>query len=140
MRLFASPAFSGAALVMAVTLFAQVGLVFALSEYFGLVHHASTADIGIRLIAINGFTVVLGPPAGRLMNRVTPGLLLVTGLVIGGIGALVMNVFQADTGTGEAALVIAVLGICIGIALAMALITTICMNTLPHRLGGTACT
>ncbi|MGW7242669.1 MFS transporter [Streptomyces sp. NPDC054804] len=136
MRLFKSAAFSGAALVMAVTLFAQVGLVFALSEYFGLVHHASTLDIGIRLIAINGFTVVLGPLVGRLMNRATPGLLLVTGLVIGGIGALVMNVFQADTGTGEAALVIGVLGI--GIALAMAPITTIAMDALPHRLGGTA--
>ncbi|MFG2969774.1 MFS transporter [Streptomyces sp. NPDC048288] len=136
MRLFKSAAFSGAAVVMAVTLFAQVGLVFALSEYFGLVHHASTLDIGIRLIAINGFTVVLGPLVGRLMNRVTPGLLLVTGLVVGGIGALLVNAFQADTGTGEAALVIGVLGI--GIALAMAPITTIAMNALPHRLGGTA--
>jgi MFS family permease len=121
---------------MGVTLFAQVGLVFALSEYFGLVQHASTLDIGIRLIAINGFTVVLGPLVGRLMNRATPGLLLATGLVIGGIGALIMNVFQADTGTGEAALVIGVLGI--GIALAMAPITTIAMDALPHRLGGTA--
>ena len=136
MRLFKSSAFSGAALVMAVTLFAQVGLVFALSEYFGLVHHASTLDIGIRLIAINGFTVVLGPLVGKLMNRVTPGLLLVTGLVVGGIGALLMNAFQAGTGTGEAALVIGVLGI--GIALAMAPITTIAMDALPHRLGGTA--
>ncbi|MFG2957349.1 MFS transporter [Streptomyces sp. NPDC048291] len=136
MRLFTSRAFSGAALVMAVTLFAQVGLVFALSEYFGLVHHASTLDIGIRLIAINGFTVVLGPLVGRLMNRATPGLLLVTGLVVGGIGALLMNAFQADTGTGEAALIIGVLGI--GIALAMAPITTIAMDALPHRLAGTA--
>ncbi|MGI5452310.1 MFS transporter [Streptomyces sp. CA-249302] len=136
MRLFKSAAFSGAALVMALTLFAQVGLVFALSEYFGLVHHASTLDIGVRLVAINGFTVVLGPLVGRLMNRTSPGLLLVTGLVIGGIGALCVNLFQADTGTGEAALVIGILGI--GIALAMAPITTIAMNSLPHRLAGTA--
>ena len=35
-----------------------------------------------------GFTVVLGPLVGRLMNRATPGLLLVTGLVIGGIYSL----------------------------------------------------
>ncbi|MCI3275382.1 MFS transporter [Streptomyces cylindrosporus] len=136
MRLFRSAAFSGAALVMALTLFAQVGLVFAMSEYFGLVHHASTLDIGVRLIAINGFTVVLGPLVGRLMNRTSPGLLLVVGLLIGGIGALCVNLFQASTGTGEAALVIGVLGI--GIALAMAPITTIAMNSLPHRLAGTA--
>ncbi|MEU6256728.1 DHA2 family efflux MFS transporter permease subunit [Streptomyces sp. NPDC047043] len=135
-RLFTSPAFSGAALVMALTLFAQVGLVFALSEYFGLVHHASTWDIGVRLVAINGFTVVLGPLVGRLMNRTSPGLLLVIGLVVSGIGALCVNLFHASTGTGQAALVIGVLGI--GIALAMAPITTIAMNSLPHRLAGTA--
>ncbi|WAP60024.1 MFS transporter [Streptomyces sp. S465] len=136
MRLFTSSAFSGAALVMALTLFAQVGLVFALSEYFGLVHHASTWDIGVRLVAINGFTVVLGPLVGRLMTRTSPGLLLVTGLVVGGIGALCVNLFHASTGTGEAALVIAVLGV--GIALAIAPITTIAVNSLPHRLAGTA--
>lgn len=136
MRLFRSAAFSGAAVVMAVTLFAQVGLVFALSEYFSLVHHASVWDIGLRLLALNGFTVVLGPLVGRLMNRTTPGLVLVTGLVVGGIGALLVNLFHADTGTGTAALVIAVLGI--GIALAMAPITTIAMDSLPRRLASTA--
>ncbi|MGQ5664249.1 MFS transporter [Streptomyces sp. ECR2.10] len=136
MRLFASPAFSGAALVMALTLFAQVGLVFALSEYFGLVRHASTLDIGVRLIALNGFTVVLGPLVGRLMNRTSPGLLLVIGLVVGGTGALCVTLFHAGTGTGEAALLIGVLGI--GIALAMAPITTIAMDSFPHRLASTA--
>ncbi|MFE6889574.1 MFS transporter [Streptomyces sp. NPDC057694] len=137
MRLFTSPAFSGAAFVMALTLFAQVGLVFALSEYFGLVHHASTWDIGLRLLALNGFTVVLGPLVGRLMRRSTPpGLLLVCGLVVGGVGALCVGLFHADTGTGTAALVIAVLGV--GIALAMAPITTIAMDSLPGRLASTA--
>jgi EmrB/QacA subfamily drug resistance transporter len=136
MRLFRSGAFSGAAIVMGLTLFAQVGLVFALSEYFGLVHHASTWDIGVRLIALNGFTVILGPLVGRMMTRVAPGLLLFVGLIIAGAGALLVNVFKADTGTGEAAAVIAVLGI--GIALAMAPITTIAVNSLPRRLAGTA--
>lgn len=136
MRLFRSPAFSGAAIVMAVLLFAQVGLVFALSEYFGLVRHASTWDIGLRLIALNGFTVVLGPLVGRMMNRLSPGLVLFAGLVIAGVGALLVNVFDAGTGTGKAALVIAVLGI--GIALAMAPITTIAVNSVPRRLAATA--
>ena len=136
MRLFRSSAFSGAAIVMAVTLFAQVGLVFALSEYFGLVHHASTWDIGVRLIALNGFTVILGPVVGRMMNRVAPGLVLFIGLIISGIGALLVTTFKADTGTGQAALVIAVMGI--GIALAMAPTTTVAVNSLPRRLAGTA--
>ncbi|MFD7811503.1 MFS transporter [Streptomyces sp. NPDC059785] len=136
MRLFASKGFSGAAFVMAVALFAQVGLVFALSEYFGLVHHASTLDIGIRLLALNGFAVLLAPLVGRLMNRTSPGLVLVMGLVISGIGALCVCFFHASTGTGTAALVMGVLGI--GIALALAPITSIAISSLPRHLADTA--
>lgn len=136
MRLFRSRVFSGAAFIMAVALFAQVGLVFALSEYFGLVHHASTLDIGVRLLALNGVTVVLGPFIGRLINRLGPGLPLVVGLVVGGVGALGVCLFHASTGTAEAALIIAVLGL--GIALALAPITTIAMGSAPRDLAGTA--
>ncbi|MFJ7241756.1 DHA2 family efflux MFS transporter permease subunit [Streptomyces olivaceus] len=136
MRLFASKGFSGAAFIMAVTLFAQVGLVFALSEYFGLVHHASTLDIGIRLLALNGFTVLLAPLVGRLMTWISPGLVLVIGLVISGIGALCVCFFHASTGTGTAALVMGVLGI--GIALALAPITSIAISSLPRHLADTA--
>ena len=136
LRLFRSRSFSGAAIVMAILLFAQVGLVFALSEYFGLVHHASTWDIGVRLIALNGFTVVLGPFVGRMMNRLAPGRVLFAGLVIAGIGALLVTLLKADTGTGETVLVVAVLGI--GIALAIAPITTIAVDSVPRRLAATA--
>ena len=136
MRLFKSGAFTGAAIVMTVLLFAQVGLVFGLSEYFGLVHHASTWDIGVRLIAINGFTVLLSPMVGALINRVSPGLILLAGLVIAGVGALLVRGFEAGTSSGEETLVIAVLGI--GIALAMAPITTIAVDSVPRQLAGTA--
>ncbi|GAA3706761.1 MFS transporter [Streptomyces tremellae] len=136
MGLFRSRAFSGAAFVMAVTLFAQVGLVFALSEYFGLVHRASTLDIGVRLLALNGVTVALAPLVGRLINRTGPGFLLFAGLVVGGAGALCVCFFHASTGTGTAALVIAVLGV--GIALALAPVTTIAMNSVPRPIAGTA--
>ena len=136
LRLFRSRSFSGAALVMAILLFAQVGLVFALSEYFGLVHHASTWDIGVRLIALNGFTVILGPLVGRMMNRLAPGQILFTGLVIAGIGALLVTILKPNTGTGETVLIVAVLGI--GIALAIAPITTIAVDSVPRRLAATA--
>lgn len=110
MRLFRSAKFSGAALAMVLTLFAQVGLVFALSEYFGLVHHTSTLDGGIRLIALSGFTVVLGPLVGQLMNRFTPGLLLAVGLAIGGVGALCVLLFHVDTDVATELLLLGVLG------------------------------
>ncbi|MFE7624873.1 MFS transporter [Streptomyces sp. NPDC057509] len=136
MRLFSSLAFSGTATIMCLTLFAQVGLVFILSEYFGLVQHASTLDIAIRLVALNGFTVVLGPLVGRLMIRTTPGLVLVVGLVVAGIGALLITTFGPSSGALAVAAVIGVLGI--GIALATAPITTIAVNSLPPRLAPTA--
>ncbi|MFF7331757.1 MFS transporter [Streptomyces sp. NPDC008150] len=136
MRLFSSLAFSGTSVVMCLTLFAQVGLVFTLSEYFGLVHHDSTLDIAIRLIALNGFTVVLGPLVGRLMVRTTPGLVLIAGLTVGGTGALLVTTFDASTGLAASAVVVGVLGT--GIALATAPITTIAVNSLPLRLAPTA--
>ncbi len=136
LHLFRSAAFSGAALVMTITLFAQVGLVFALSEYFGLVRHYSTLDIAIRLIALNGFAVVLGPALGRMMDRLTPGLVLIAGLLIAGIGALCMRSFTTDTSTATLVVVIAMLGL--GIALAVAPITTIAVNSVPPQLAGTA--
>ncbi|MFB7948741.1 DHA2 family efflux MFS transporter permease subunit [Kitasatospora phosalacinea] len=136
LRMFRSGAFSGAAFVMAVTLFAQVGLVFAVSEYFGLVHHASTLDIGVRLLALNGVTVLLAPFVGRLMNRVGPGLVLFAGLVTAALGAFGVCLFHAGSGTGPVVLIIAVLGL--GIALAIAPITTIAINSLPRELAGTA--
>ena len=135
-RLFRSAAFSGAALVITITLFAQVGLVFTLSEFFGLVRHASTLDIGVLLIALNGFAVLLGPALGRMMYRLTPGLVLVAGLAIGGVAALCMGFFRADTSTATAVLVIGLFGL--GIALALAPITTIAVNSVPAHLAGTA--
>ena len=136
MQLFRSGAFSGAAIVMVILLFAQVGLVFALSEYFGLVHHASAWDIGVRLIAVNGFTVLLSPLVGRILNRLAAGFVMFAGLVIAGVGAMLVTIIKADTSTGKAALVIAVLGV--GIALAMAPITTIAVNSVPRQLAATA--
>ena len=136
LRMFTSRTFSSAAFIMAVTLFAQVGLVFAVSEYFGLVHHASTLDIGLRLLGLNGITVLLGPFVGRLMNRTSPGLVMVCGLTVGGVGALGVCLFQATTGTVSAALIIAVLGL--GIALAISPITTIAMNSFPRERAGSA--
>ncbi|MDQ0766469.1 hypothetical protein QF027_009104 [Streptomyces canus] len=43
--------------------------------------------VTLHVIAFNGFTVGLGPLVGRLMKRPTPGVLLVTGLAVGGAGA-----------------------------------------------------
>jgi EmrB/QacA subfamily drug resistance transporter len=136
LRLFRSRAFSGAAVVMTVTLFAQIGLVFSLSEYFGLVDHASTLDIALRLLPLNGLTVILCPFVGRLMNRVAPGLLLVTGLVIAGIGGLLVGTFGPATGTGTAVAVVAVLGL--GLAVALAPVTTIAVHSVPSELAATA--
>jgi EmrB/QacA subfamily drug resistance transporter len=136
MRLFRSMVFSGAAVVMTLTLFAQIGLVFSLSEYFGLVDHVSTLDIGLRLLPLNGLTVVAGPVVARLMNRISHGLLLVVGLVIAGIGGLLVSVFDASTGTGTIVLVVAVLGL--GLSVALAPVTSIAVHSVPREVAATA--
>jgi EmrB/QacA subfamily drug resistance transporter len=131
LRLFRSGVFSSAAVVMIVTLFAQIGLVFALSEYFGLVAHASTLNIAMRLLPVNGLTVIVSPFVGRLMNRVAPGLLLVTGLAIAGIGALLVATIGPATGIGTVVLIVAVLGL--GLSIALPPVTTIAVHSVPHE-------
>jgi EmrB/QacA subfamily drug resistance transporter len=136
LRLFRSPVFSGAAVVMIITLFAQIGLVFSLSEYFGLVAHASTLDIAMRLLPLNGLTVIIGPFIGRLMNRVAPGLLLAAGLVIAGVGGLLVSAIGPATGTGTVVIIVAVLGL--GLSIALAPVTTIAVHSVPHRVTAVA--
>lgn len=131
LRLFRSPVFSSAAVVMIITLFAQIGLVFSLSEYFGLVSHASTLDIAMRLLPVNGLTVIVSPFVGRLMNRIAPGLLLAAGLVIAGIGALLVTAVGPSTGVGTVVLVVAVLGL--GLSIALPPVTTIAVHSVPHE-------
>lgn len=136
LRLFRSREFAGAAIATAVLMFAQVGMVFSLSEYFGLVEHASAWDVGVRLVAINGLTVVLAPAVGRLTGHLTRGLVLFAGLVIAGAGALLVTRFEASTSAGTIMLVIAVMGV--GIALAMPTITSVAIDSVPRGLASTA--
>lgn len=131
LRLFRSAVFSSAAVVMIITLFAQIGLVFSLSEYFGLVAHASTLNIALRLLPINGFTVILSPFIGRLMNRVAPGLLLAAGLIIAGIGGLLVTAVGPATSVGTVVLIVAVLGL--GLSIALPPVTTIAVHSVPHQ-------
>lgn len=130
-RLFRSAVFSSAAVVMIITLFAQIGLVFSLSEYFGLVAHASTLAIAMRLLPVNGLTIIVSPFVGRLMNRVAPGLLLGAGLLIAGAGALLVLTFGPATGTGTVVLSVAVLGL--GLSIALPPVTTIAVHCVPHQ-------
>ncbi|MCS0599705.1 MFS transporter [Streptomyces sp. LP11] len=136
MRLFRSRAFSGAGAVIALALFAQVGLVFALSLFFGTVQHLSALQIGLRFLALNGLAVILGPVVGRLMGRVAPGLLLTGGLVVTAAGTFWLDTLEADTGAGPVVLVLAVIGA--GFSFVMAPITAIAVTSVPHHLAGMA--
>ncbi|MET7512219.1 MFS transporter [Streptomyces sp. NPDC005480] len=136
MQLFTSRAFSGAGVVIALALFAQVGLVFALSLFFGTVQHLSALEIGWRFLALNGLAVVLAPVVGRLMGRVAPGLLLALGLVVTSIGTFWLNTLEADSGAGTVVLVLAVIGA--GFSFVMAPITAIAVSSVPHHLAGMA--
>ncbi|CAM5458628.1 MFS transporter [Streptomyces spiroverticillatus] len=136
MRLFRSRAFSGAGAVIMLALFAQVGLVFALSLFFGTVQHLSALEIGWRFLALNGFAVILGPVVGRLMGRVAPGLILAAGLVVTAAGTFWLNTLQADTGAGTVIVILAVIGA--GFSFVMTPITAIAVSSVPHHLAGMA--
>ncbi|MEU6258555.1 MFS transporter [Streptomyces sp. NPDC047043] len=136
MSLFRSRAFTGAGVVIALTLFAQVGLVFSLSLFFGTVQHLSALQIGWRFLALNGITVLLGPVAGKLMGRVAPGLLLTIGLVVTGLGTLWLNTLDAHSSGGTVTPILLVIGT--GLSFVMAPITAVAVGSVPHHLAGMA--
>ncbi|WP_235618607.1 MFS transporter [Embleya scabrispora] len=134
--LFSSRAFSGAGVVIMLTMFGLVGIVFSLSLFFGNVQHLSALDIAYRFLLVNGLGVVFGPIVGRLVGRIAPGLLLTGGLVLTGVGMLSLNTL--DTDTGFAALIAPLMVIGIGFAFVMTPITSIAVSSVPHHLAGMA--
>ncbi|MGW3149543.1 MFS transporter [Streptomyces sp. NPDC001177] len=136
MKLFASRSFTGAGSVVALALFAQVGMVFALSLFFGTVQQLSALQIAYRFLALNGLTVILGPVAGRIMVKVAPGILLTGGLLITSAGMFGLLSLSPTTGFLAASVPLAAVGA--GLAFVMAPITALAVGSVPHHLAGMA--
>ncbi|GIF47318.1 MFS transporter [Asanoa ferruginea] len=136
LALFRSPAFSAAGVAALVALFVLVGTTFLLSLYFGAGQHLSPLEIAVRLLFLNGVAVVANPFVGRLLGRWSPIGLLAVGLALGAVAMVLLTGLRPDTGLGDAAWRLAVLGVANAFMLSAVAVAAI--HRVPHHLAGMA--
>ncbi|MFJ1751477.1 MFS transporter [Kitasatospora sp. NPDC088134] len=134
--LFRSPAFTATALVALVSFLGLIGFFFVLSLYFGLVQHLSTLDAALRLVLVSGTSLLAGLPVGRLVHRVSPRLLITSGLLLTAAALLSMTGLDAHTSYPALAWRLVLLGL--GMGLVLTPMTATAVSAVPFHLAGTA--
>ncbi|MCQ4206422.1 DHA2 family efflux MFS transporter permease subunit [Streptomyces longispororuber] len=136
LALFRSPGFSATSLIAMISFLGLIGFFFVLSLYFGMVQQLNTLDAGYRLLMVTGVCLVVGPLAGRVMHRMSPRLLITTGLLITAGSMLALTSIDADTSFGSLAWRLVLLGL--GLGLVVTPMTATAVSSVPHQLAGMA--
>lgn len=136
LELFRAPEFSASGLAAFVGLFALVGAMFVLSLFFGGAQHLSPLDIALRLLFLNGTTVLVNPLVGRLLGRRPPIVLLAFGLALAGVAMFLLTAMEADTGVLDTVWRLAVLGV--ADAFMLSAVSVAAIQAVPHHLAGMA--
>ncbi|MFF4258796.1 MFS transporter [Streptomyces sp. NPDC001663] len=136
LSLFRSPAFSATTLIAMITFLGLIGFFFVLSLYFGLVQRLDTLHAGYRLLVVCLVSLVVGALAGRLMHRVSPRVMITSGLLAATGALLSLTAIDAGTGFGPLAWRLGVLGL--GLGLVITPMTATAVASVPHHLAGMA--
>ncbi|MGW2330274.1 MFS transporter [Streptomyces sp. NPDC001700] len=136
LSLFRSAAFSATTLIAMITFLGLIGFFFVLSLYFGLVQRLDTLHAGYRMLAVTVVCLIVGALAGRLMHRISPRVMITTGL-LATVGAL-LSLTAIDAGTGFTPLAwrLALLGL--GLGMVITPMTATAVAAVPHHLAGMA--
>ncbi|MEU6539038.1 MFS transporter [Streptomyces sp. NPDC047000] len=136
LALFRSPGFAVTTLVAMVTFLAMIGFFFVLSLYFGMVQHLDTLGTAWRLLLVTGAALIVSGIAGRMMHRVSPRLMITTGLLLVTAALLTLLGAEADTSFGSLGWRLVVLGL--GMGLVTTPMTATAVASVPHPLAGMA--
>ncbi|MGF1241237.1 MFS transporter [Streptomyces sp. 2-6] len=136
LALFRSPAFTATALVAVVSFLGLIGFFFVLSLYFGLVQHLSTMQAALRLVLVSGTSLVAGLPVGRLMHRISPRVLITSGLVL--VAAALFAMTGVDAHTSYAALAWRLVLLGLGMGAVLTPMTASAVSAVPFHLAGMA--
>lgn len=136
LALFRSPAFTATALVAMISFLGLIGFFFVLSLYFGMVQHLTTIEAALRMVTVSGVALVVGAPIGRLMHRVSPRVLITTGLVVAAGAMLSLTGVDAHTSYGSIVWRLALLGLGMGAVLTP--MTASAVSSVPYHLAGMA--
>jgi DHA2 family lincomycin resistance protein-like MFS transporter len=132
LRAFATPAFSMAVLLVAVSMMALFGTIILLPIYLQSALGLSTLVTGLLLLP-GGLTMgLLAPVVGRLFDRYGPRPLVAPGALIACLALWDMTRF--GIGTGKGAVIGAHVLLSVGLAFMFTPLLTSALGSLPHHL------
>ncbi len=130
---FRNARFSAAAVAVTLAFFALFGAIFALTQYLQFVLHYSPLQTGIRVLPVA--TLIFGAPlAVTLSRRFGDKLVVVAGLAVVAAAFILMAATTTQSGYLHAALVLALLGL--GLGMTMTPATDAVMGAIPPAKAG----
>lgn len=137
LELFRIPTFAASAAMAVIGMLGFLGGAYDLSIRLGVIQHQSPFRAAVPVLIIQACTPFIWPVLVRLLHRVGPGPMLVTGFLAMAAGQLWLRAVPIhETG------VLPILGSLIlngvGFGLVVAAITAAAVNTVPHSLTGMA--
>lgn len=135
--LFANRAFSVAAIVTVLGMFAFLGIAYATSIRLSAIQGLSPLKTSIAFVFLNGMAVVQVTLTARLIERYNPKWPLGGGCLLMGAGALWLAAVPA-TNLSLAPVIVPFILVGAGFALAVSSVTAVAVNTAPNHLAGMA--
>lgn len=135
-RLFGNPVFSGAVAANLLSVFSMVGFLFFVSQHLQLVSGRTPLEAGLVLLPGLAVTVVAGLLVVRIARRVSPGTIIVSGMLLNAVGyAVVMASGQAGSDLG---LLLAFVLLGAGVGAAETISNDLIMSSVPAAKAGAA--
>ncbi|MET8976352.1 MFS transporter [Streptomyces sp. NPDC004539] len=137
LELFRIPAFAASAAMAVIGMFGFLGGAYDLSIRLGVIQHQSPLRAALPFVVIQGITPFIWPVLVRLLHRVGPGPMLVTGFTSLAAAQLwLREVPVHETGLGALLGPLVLNGV--GFGLVVAAITAAAVNVVPPGLTGMA--
>ncbi|MCL8017268.1 MFS transporter [Streptomyces sp. AS02] len=137
LELFRIPAFAASATMAVIGMFGFLGGAYDLSIRLGVIQHQSPLQTAIPFLIVQGITPFIWPLLVRLLHRVGPGPMLVTGFVSLAGAQLWLRAVPIHE-TGLTALLGPLVLNGLGFGLVVAAITAAAVNVVPQSLTGMA--
>jgi MFS family permease len=135
--LFANRAFSVAAVVTVLSMFAFLGIAYATSIRLSAIQGFTPLKTSIAFLFLNGMALIQVTVTARLLERYNPRWTLSSGCVLMGAGALWLAAVPA-TSLSLAPVIAPFILVGAGFALAVSSVTAVAVNTVPNHLAGMA--
>lgn len=129
LKIFRNPLYSASAFAAAMALFSVVGTGFLLALFLGQAKELSPLGIGLYVVFMPGTAFIVSPLVGKLFTYLSANAVLVTGLLLGAVGTLLIGQSHADSSYIDVIWRIMVFGV--AISMMFASVATVAVNSVP---------